>query len=211
MTGGDIIKRALDIVGALVALCLLSPLILVVAVLVRVRLGSPVLFRQARAGLHGAEFTFYKFRTMTDARDPDGTLLPDAARLTPLGRRLRGSTLDELPSLWNVLKGEMSLVGPRPLYPDYTALYSPEQARRLDVKPGLTGWAVIHGRNALGWDEKFRLDVWYVDHRSLGLDLRILLKTGLIILSRKGVSRQGHATMPRFTGHGDAGDGKGAP
>ena len=167
---------------------------------VRRKLGSPVLFTQVRPGLHGKSFRMVKFRTMTDARDASGALLPDAQRLTPFGRFLRASSLDELPELWNVLRGEMSLVGPRPLLMEYLPLYSPEQARRHEVRPGITGWAQINGRNAISWADKFALDVWYVDHRSLWLDLRILWMTVRKVLVRDGISAAGEATMPRFEG-----------
>nr|WP_291327235.1 sugar transferase [Acidovorax sp. 28-64-14] len=166
----------------------------------RRKLGSPAFFRQVRPGMHGQPFEMVKFRTMTDARGADGALLPDADRLTPFGRFLRASSLDELPELWNVLKGEMSLVGPRPLLMEYLPLYSPQQARRHEVRPGITGWAQVNGRNALGWDEKFKLDVWYVDHRSLWLDIKILWLTVKKVLVREGISAAGEATMPRFTG-----------
>ena len=194
------IKRIFDLVLALMAAILLAPVLAVVAVLVRTRLGSPVLFRQVRPGLHGQPFEMVKFRTMTDARGADGALLPDAGRLTPFGQFLRRASLDELPELWNVLRGEMSLVGPRPLLMQYLPLYSPAQARRHDVRPGVTGWAQVNGRNALSWDEKFAADVWYVDNRSLWLDLKILALTVLAVLGRKGISAAGEATMPPFTG-----------
>ncbi len=194
------LKRLFDITGATAALLLLSPVAITVAVLVRTRLGSPVLFVQERPGLHGKPFRMYKFRTMTDARDADGKLLPDSERLTAFGRWLRASSLDELPELINVLKGEMSLVGPRPLLMEYLPLYSPEQARRHDVPPGVTGWAQINGRNAISWEQKFELDVWYVDHRSLWLDIRILALTVWRVLRREGISAAGEATMPKFTG-----------
>jgi lipopolysaccharide/colanic/teichoic acid biosynthesis glycosyltransferase len=168
---------------------------------VRRKLGSPALFRQVRPGLHGRPFMMVKFRTMTDERGADGELLPDAQRLTAFGRFLRASSLDELPELWNVLRGEMSLVGPRPLLMEYLPLYSPEQARRHEVRPGITGWAQVNGRNAVSWDERFKLDVWYVDHRSLWLDLRILWLTVRKVLVREGISAQGEATMSRFTGN----------
>ncbi|HET6403730.1 MAG TPA: sugar transferase [Candidatus Thermoplasmatota archaeon] len=197
---GDGAKRLFDIVTSLALLVLALPVMLVVALLVRWRLGSPVLFRQTRAGLRGRPFELLKFRTMTDARGPDGALRSDEARLTRFGRFLRGTTLDELPELWNVLRGDMSLVGPRPLYVHYIPRYTAFQSRRLEVRPGLTGWAVVHGRNALGWEDRFRLDVWYVDHRSFALDLKILWRTALLVFSRKGVSAEGHATMPEFTG-----------
>jgi lipopolysaccharide/colanic/teichoic acid biosynthesis glycosyltransferase len=193
-------KRAFDIVvslGALVFLCI--PLLLLV-VLVRARLGSPVFFRQRRPGLAGRPFEVLKFRTMTDGRAADGSLLSDAQRLTPFGRFLRASSMDELPELWNVLKGEMSLVGPRPLLMDYLPLYSAEQARRHEVRPGITGWAQVNGRNALSWDEKFKLDVWYVDNRTMWLDIKILWLTVRKVLVREGISAEGEATMPRFTG-----------
>jgi lipopolysaccharide/colanic/teichoic acid biosynthesis glycosyltransferase len=167
---------------------------------VRRKLGSPVFFRQTRPGLYGRPFQMVKFRTMTDARGPDDQLLPDADRLTPFGRFLRASSLDELPELWNVLKGDMSLVGPRPLLVEYLPLYSPEQSRRHEARPGITGWAQVNGRNALNWDEKFKLDVWYVDHRSLWLDIKILWLTVRKVLVREGISAAGEATMSKFTG-----------
>lgn len=194
------LKRTFDLMLATVAAILLAPVLAVVALLVRSRLGSPVLFRQIRPGLDGKPFEMVKFRTMTDARGPDGALLPDAVRLTPFGQFLRRASLDELPELWNVLRGEMSLVGPRPLLVQYLPLYSPAQARRHDVRPGVTGWAQVNGRNALSWDEKFAADVWYVDNRSLWLDLKILALTVLAVLGRKGISAAGEATMPPFTG-----------
>lgn len=198
------LKRLLDVTGAAAGLLLLSPVVLTVAWLVRTRLGSPVLFVQVRPGLHGKPFRMYKFRTMTDARGPDGQLLPDADRLTAFGRLLRATSLDELPELINVLKGEMSLVGPRPLLMEYLPLYSPDQARRHEVRPGITGWAQINGRNAISWDEKFALDVWYVDHRSVWLDIRIIALTVWRVISREGISAAGEATMPRFKGgHSD--------
>jgi lipopolysaccharide/colanic/teichoic acid biosynthesis glycosyltransferase len=164
------------------------------------QLGTPILFRQVRPGRNGRLFKLAKFRTMTDERDASGGLLPDASRLTPFGRWLRATSLDELPSLWNVLKGDMSLVGPRPLLVEYLPLYSSEQARRHEVRPGITGWAQVNGRNALTWEQKFELDVWYVDHRSFWLDLRILLMTVRKVFVREGISAKGEATMPRFTG-----------
>jgi sugar transferase EpsL len=194
------VKRALDVAGAGLGLLVLSPVMLAVAVAVRATLGSPVLFRQTRPGLGGRPFDLYKFRTMRHAPGPDGHPLPDAERLTGLGRFLRSASLDELPELLNVLKGEMSLVGPRPLLMEYLPLYSPEQARRHEVRPGLTGWAQVNGRNALTWDERFRLDVWYVDHRSFLLDLKILAMTVASVFRREGISHAGHATMERFTG-----------
>jgi lipopolysaccharide/colanic/teichoic acid biosynthesis glycosyltransferase len=175
---------------------------ILLAILIRHQLGSPVLFRQARPGLLGKPFTMIKFRSMTDQRSADGKLLPDAQRLTSLGRFLRASSLDELPELWNVLRGEMSLVGPRPLLMDYLPHYTREQARRHEVRPGITGWAQINGRNAISWEDKFVLDVWYVDNQSLALDLRILMLTVARVLSRKGINGDGEATVSRFTGSG---------
>ena len=193
-------KRLFDITAAFAALLLLALPLALLTWQVRRKLGSPAFFRQVRPGMHGQPFEMVKFRTMTDARGPDGALLPDADRLTPFGRFLRASSLDELPELWNVLKGEMSLVGPRPLLMEYLPLYSPQQARRHEVRPGITGWAQVNGRNALGWDEKFKLDVWYVDHRSLWLDIKILWLTVKKVLVREGISAAGEATMPSFTG-----------
>ncbi|MDR1874556.1 MAG: sugar transferase [Synergistaceae bacterium] len=194
------LKRLFDVLGAVGGLTVLSPLFLLLAVLVRRRMGPPALFRQRRAGLLGKPFMLYKFRTMNDERDERGELLPDGERLTEFGKFLRRTSLDELPQLWNVLKGDMSLVGPRPLLPDYVPLYDGTQRRRLNVRPGITGWAQINGRNAIGWDEKFALDVWYVEHYSFGLDIRILLLTLVKILKREGISAAGEATMPRFKG-----------
>lgn len=193
-------KRLFDCVTAAVALVLLSPVILVIGYQVRRKLGAPVFFRQVRPGLYGEPFEMIKFRTMKDALDSEGHPLPDSQRLTPFGQFLRSSSLDELPELWNVLKGDMSLVGPRPLLMEYLPLYSAEQYRRHDVRPGVTGWAQINGRNAIGWDDKFKLDVWYVDNRSLRLDFKILLLTLKKVLARDGISADGEATMPRFTG-----------
>jgi sugar transferase EpsL len=193
-------KRVLDRTAAALLLVVASPLLAVIAVLVRARLGRPVLFRQPRPGLHGRPFTLLKFRTMTDARDRDGVLLPDADRLTRLGRALRASSLDELPELVNVVRGQMSLVGPRPLLMEYLDRYNTEQMRRHDVRPGITGWTQVSGRNALSWEEKFALDVWYVDHWSFALDLRILARTVPSLLARRGINRPGHATMPNFQG-----------
>ena len=194
------LKRLLDIAGALLGLLLLSPLFLGITLAVRRRMGPPALFSQLRAGLEGRPFRLYKFRSMTDARDGDGSLLPDADRLTPLGVFLRRTSLDELPQLWNVLCGAMSLVGPRPLLLEYVPLYDERQRKRLSVKPGITGWAQINGRNALTWEEKFELDVWYVEHRSLRLDLKILAATAWKVLRREGISAPGAATMPPFRG-----------
>jgi len=193
-------KRTFDVCGSVVALTLLSLPLLLLAWAVRLKLGSPVFFRQVRPGLHGKPFEMVKFRTMTSERGPDGQLLPDAVRLTPFGRFLRATSLDELPELWNVLKGDMSLVGPRPLLMEYLPLYTPEQARRHVVRPGITGWAQVNGRNAISWEDKFQLDVWYVDHRSLWLDIKILWLTVKKVLVRDGISAAGEATMPRFTG-----------
>ncbi|CAM5278680.1 undecaprenyl-phosphate glucose phosphotransferase [Thauera mechernichensis] len=194
------LKRLFDFLMALFGLLVLSPVLAILAWQIRKKLGSPVLFRQTRPGLHGKPFQMVKFRTMRDAIGPDGQPLPDAERMTPFGSFLRSASLDELPELWNVLKGDMSLVGPRPLLMEYLPLYSPEQARRHEVRPGVTGWAQINGRNALSWDEKFRLDVWYVDNQSFWLDLKILALTVKKVFVREGISAAGEATMPRFTG-----------
>jgi len=193
-------KRLLDLLAACTALIVLAPLLAVLAVLVRVKLGTPILFCQTRPGLYGRPFTLYKFRTMTDTRDAQGNLLPDAERLTPFGRFLRATSLDELPELWNVLTGDMSLVGPRPLLMQYLDRYTPEQARRHEVRPGITGWAQVNGRNALTWEQKFALDVWYVDHVSFWLDLKIIALTLWKILKREGISQPGQATMEEFRG-----------
>lgn len=193
-------KRLFDIVASFCALLLLSPIIAMVAWKISKNLGSPVLFRQTRPGLHGKPFEMVKFRTMKDATDAQGNSLPDAERMTPFGNKLRSSSLDELPELWNVLKGEMSLVGPRPLLMQYLPLYSPEQARRHEVRPGVTGWAQINGRNAISWEDKFKLDVWYVDNRSFWLDFKILLLTVKKVLIKDGISASDHVTMPEFIG-----------
>lgn len=193
-------KRFFDLLLASLALLLLGMPLLFLIWQVRRKLGSPVFFRQTRPGLHGKPFKMVKFRTMTDARGLDGQLLPDADRLTPFGRFLRASSLDELPELWNVLKGDMSLVGPRPLLVAYLPLYSPEQARRHAVRPGITGWAQVNGRNELSWDDKFKLDVWYVDHGSMWLDIKILWQTVRKVLVREGISAAGEATMSEFKG-----------
>lgn len=198
------IKSLFDSLAAILALLLLSPLLLLLGLLVRWRLGSPVLFRQQRPGYRERPFGLLKFRTMTNARDASGILLSDVERLTPFGRWLRATSMDELPELLNILRGEMSFIGPRPLLLQYLPLYSPEQARRHDVKPGFSGWAQINGRNALSWEEKFRLDVWYVDHQSLWLDLRIFLITVWKVIRREGISAPGDATMPLFRGDDDA-------
>lgn len=197
-------KSLFDRLASLGALLLLSPLLLVVAFLVRWRLGAPVLYRQQRPGYRVRPFWLLKFRTMTDARDATGALLPDAQRLTPLGRWLRATSIDELPELLNILRGEMSFIGPRPLLMQYLPLYTPEQARRHDVKPGFSGWAQINGRNAISWEEKFRLDGWYVDHQSFCLDLRIFLITIWKVIRREGISADGEATMVPFTGSAPA-------
>ena len=196
-------KRLLDILGSTVGLILLSPLFLILTVFIRRRMGPPAIFAHLRAGRRGEPFVLYKFRTMSDARDERGELLPDGERLTEFGRFLRRSSLDELPQLWNVLRGDMSLVGPRPLLTDYVPLYDGAQKKRLDVKPGITGWAQTNGRNALTWEEKFTLDVWYVEHHNLGLDVKILWRTFWKILKREGISAPGEATMPRFMGSGE--------
>lgn len=193
-------KRLFDLIAVIVTAPLWGAVVLAVAVLVRIKLGSPVFFRQKRPGRDEVIFELIKFRTMTDARGADGELLPDAVRLTAFGRWLRATSLDELPELLNVLRGEMSLVGPRPLLVQYLERYSATQRRRHEVPPGLTGWAQIHGRNGLDWEAKFALDVWYVDHRSLWLDLRILLRTVWQVLSRRGISAAGEATMAEFRG-----------
>lgn len=194
------IKRALDCLLALAGLAILWPLLLLVALLIYLRMGPPVLFTQQRPGLHGRPFTLYKFRTMRDARAADGGLLPDADRLTPFGRFLRSTSLDELPELLNVLKGDMSLVGPRPLLIEYLERYTPHQARRHEVRPGITGWAQVNGRNALSWEDRFDLDVWYVEHCSLWLDLKILALTIWKVLKREGISQNGQATVEYFQG-----------
>ena len=193
-------KRFFDLLLSSLALLVLCVPLLFLLWQVRRKLGSPVFFRQTRPGLNGRPFTMVKFRTMTDARGQDGQLLQDADRLTKFGRFLRASSLDELPELWNVLQGDMSLVGPRPLLMEYLPLYSPEEARRHDVRPGITGWAQVNGRNALSWQEKFKLDVWYADHQSLRLDIKILWMTVRKVLVREGISAPGNATMPVFFG-----------
>jgi sugar transferase EpsL len=197
------VKRAFDLTLALLALTALSPIMGLIALLVWLKSGAPVLFRQQRLGLQSKPFTLYKFRTMTDARDAQANLLPDAERLTPFGRFLRSTSLDELPELFNVLGGDMSLVGPRPLLMRYLDRYTPHQMRRHEVKPGITGWAQVNGRNALTWERKFALDVWYVDHWSLWLDLKIVVLTAWKILKQEGVSQPGCATMEEFTGTSD--------
>ena len=191
-------KRVLDVVLTVIALVLLAPIIAVVALAVRLRLGSPVIFRQARPGRQERLFTLIKFRTMVSA--PDAGPLNDDQRMTPLGSLLRSTSLDELPELWNVLRGEMSIVGPRPLLPEYLPLYTPEQRHRHDMRPGLTGWSQINGRNATTWEEQFAFDVWYVEHWSIGLDLKIIWRTIMVVLSRQGISQDGEVTRRPFTG-----------
>ena len=193
-------KRAVDLSLVLLAMVILTPVLVLVALIDRVKLGAPTLFRQQRPGLHGKPFILYKFRTMTNERDANGKLLSDTDRLTQFGRFLRATSLDELPELFNVLKGEMSLVGPRPLLMQYLPRYTPEQARRHEVKPGITGWAQVNGRNALTWEEKFALDVWYVDHVSFWLDVQIIAQTVWKVLRREGISQAGQATMEEFKG-----------
>jgi lipopolysaccharide/colanic/teichoic acid biosynthesis glycosyltransferase len=199
-------KRLFDLIAATAALIVLSPVLAVVAVLVAAKLGRPVLFRQQRSGLQGQPFRLAKFRSMTDAKDAEGRNLPDEVRLTAFGRRLRSTSLDELPSLWNVIRGEMSLVGPRPLHCSYDARYNPVQKRRLEARPGLTGWAQVNGRNALSWNDKFALDVWYVEHQSFWLDLRIIFRTVAAVFAARGIAAEGNATMPEFLGEADPGD-----
>ena len=193
-------KRIFDLFTSILVLVSLFPIILVTALLVRLKLGSPILFTQKRPGLNGNIFNLYKFRTMTDTNDSNGNLLPDVQRLTRFGQLLRSTSLDELPALWNVFKGEMSLVGPRPLLVEYLPLYSEEQTHRHDVRPGITGWAQVNGRNAISWDEKFKLDVWYVYNHSFWLDIKILLLTVKKVFIREGISADGEATMQKFTG-----------
>ncbi len=196
-----LIKWLIDRLMAAIALFLFSPLMVIIAIAVYWKMGSPVIFAQDRPGKNNRIFKFFKFRTMTDARDQDGQLLPDGDRLTPFGQWLRKTSLDELPQLWNVLKGDMSIVGPRPLLVSYLDLYTPEQARRHEVRPGITGWAQINGRNNITWQEKFDLDIWYVDNWSPWLDLKIILLTVWTVLQREGISQQGHATMEDFMGN----------
>lgn len=199
-----VVKRLFDIAVAGTTLVLLAPLLLVVATLVRLKLGQPVCFRQIRPGMRGIPFEMVKFRTMTNQRDELGRLSPDKERLTPFGQMLRATSVDELPELWNVLMGDMSLVGPRPLLMQYLDRYTTRQRRRLEVRPGITGWAQVNGRNALSWEEKFELDVWYVDNRTFLLDLKILMLTVLQVVRRHGISSEGHATMPEFQGSTEA-------
>ncbi|TCP52335.1 sugar transferase EpsL [Tumebacillus sp. BK434] len=193
-------KRLFDLTVSAVLLMVLSPVILITAYLIRQKLGSPVIFKQERPGLHGKLFSLYKFRSMTDERDENGELLPDDVRLTAFGKLVRKTSLDELPQLFNVLKGDISLVGPRPLLKEYLPLYTEEQARRHHVKPGITGWAQVNGRNAISWEEKFRLDVWYVDHQSFWLDLKILYMTLRKVVRSEGINQTGHVTIAKFQG-----------
>ena len=199
-----VVKRVFDLVVATVASIVLSPVLAVLAALVRHKLGRPVLFTQQRPGLHGRPFALVKFRTMTDDRDEQGELLPDEERLPPFGRFLRSTSLDELPELWNVIRGDMSLVGPRPLLMAYLDRYSPRQARRHEVRPGITGWGQVNGRNAPSWQERLEMDVWYVEHRSFWLDLRILIRTVVAVARRDGITADGHATAPYFPGNDDS-------
>lgn len=194
------LKRAFDIAASASALVVLSPVLAITAYKVKKELGSPVLFRQVRPGLHGKPFEMIKFRTMKDATDKEGNALPDSERLTDFGKRLRASSLDELPELWNVLKGDMSLVGPRPLLIEYLPLYNAEQAKRHNVRPGVTGYAQVNGRNSLSWEDKFKLDTWYVEHQSLWLDMKILLKTVIKVIIKDGINQSEEVTMTRFTG-----------
>jgi sugar transferase EpsL len=194
------IKRVLDVVAATIILIVATPMIAIIALLVRIKLGSPVLFRQQRPGLHGKPFTMLKFRTMTDERHEDGYLLPDQHRITSFGRFLRSTSLDELPELFNVLRGEMSLVGPRPLLMEYLDRYTADQMRRHDILPGITGWAAVNGRNMLSWEEKFTLDLWYVEHQSFGLDVKILILTIWKVLKREGINQSGREIVEKFRG-----------
>lgn len=198
-----VVKRLIDIIISLVAVIVLLPVYIILIILSFVILGKPVFFKQARPGLHGKIFYMYKFRTMTDARDEKGELLPDKDRLTPYGRFLRSTSLDELPELVNVLRGHMSLVGPRPLLVEYLDYYTPEQMRRHEMRPGITGWAQVNGRNAISWEEKFKLDVWYIDNWSLGLDIKILFLTIKKVFLREGISAEGSVTMEKFRGTPD--------
>lgn len=195
-----IVKRTFDLFISAFLIVVLSPVFLIIYLLIKAKLGSPALFRQERPGLYGKVFKMYKFRSMTDAKDAEGNLLPDSERLTGFGKLLRQTSLDELPELFNILKGDMSFVGPRPLLVRYLDRYTPEQARRHEVKPGLTGWAQVNGRNAISWEDKFKLDVWYVDHWTLWLDLKIFLMTIIKVLKREGISSAGEATMEEFMG-----------
>ncbi len=195
-----LVKRLFDIIASVAGLIVISPLLVVLVLLVRLKLGAPILFRQQRPGLGGEAFVIYKFRTMTDQRDASGNLLPDEQRLPAFGRFLRSTSFDELPELLNVLKGDMSIVGPRPLMMQYLGRYSPQQARRHEVKPGITGWAQINGRNTISWEDKFELDVWYVDNWTLWLDIKIILRSVWMVVAREGITQQGRATMDEFMG-----------
>ena len=206
--GVPVVKRVFDLASSFIGLILLSPILLILAILVWLKIGHPILYRQQRPGYRGKPFFIYKFRSMTNARNSDGDLLPDSERLTRLGRFLRSSSLDELPEIINILRGEMSWVGPRPLLMQYLERYTPEQMRRHDVLPGVTGWAQVNGRNVLSWQEKFHLDVWYVDHWNFWLDIRILLTSVGKVLRREGISQEGHATAEEFMGD-DALNGEG--
>lgn len=195
------LKRLFDLTISLLALLLALPLLVVLTLKVRINLGSPIFFKQSRPGLHSKIFSIYKFRSMTDVRGEDGSLLSDTERLTDFGRFLRSTSLDELPELWNVIKGDMSLVGPRPLLKEYMSLYSTEQLRRHEVRPGVSGWAQVNGRNAITWEEKFKYDVWYVENQSFWLDMKIIWMTIKKVFAREGISADGEATMPKFTGN----------
>jgi lipopolysaccharide/colanic/teichoic acid biosynthesis glycosyltransferase len=195
-------KRLFDVFISLTLLLVFSPVLFIVALLVCIKLGSPIFFTQIRPGLYGKPFKMFKFRTLTEERDQHGNYLPDAQRLTPFGSLLRSTSLDELPELWNVFKGDMSLVGPRPLLMEYLPLYTPQQFRRHEVRPGITGWAQINGRNALDWETRFQLDVYYVDHRSFGFDMKIIFRTAAKVIRREGIQQEGHATVSKFTGSG---------
>jgi len=201
VTSNFFLKRVIDILVSATALLILTPILALIALLIRLRMGSPVIFRQTRPGLYANPFVFYKFRTMTCDCDKNGCLLPDECRISELGQFLRRTSLDEFPQLWNVLKGDMSLVGPRPLLMDYLPLYTRQQARRHEIKPGITGWAQVNGRNDLTWEQKFELDVWYVDNWSLALDARILFLTIAMVLKREGINQHGRATVDAFRGH----------
>ena len=198
--GCKTMKRLFDLISSFIGLLFLLPVIILIVLLVRFKIGSPIFFKQARPGLNGEIFNMYKFRTMTDERDKNGVLLSDKDRLTKFGKILRSTSLDELPGLWSVLKGDMSLVGPRPLLVEYLPLYSEKQSRRHEVRPGITGWAQVNGRNAIGWDEKFDLDVWYVDNQSIWLDIKILWMTVKKVIIRDGISQNNHVTMDKFKG-----------
>lgn len=194
------VKRICDILGSFLGLVIFTPILIIIAWNIKKKLGSPIIFRQARPGMYGKTFEMIKFRSMRDAVDISGNTLPDSERLTPFGEKLRSTSLDELPGLWNVLKGDMSLVGPRPLLVEYLPLYSEEQSKRHNMKPGITGWAQVNGRNAISWEEKFKLDVWYVENQSLFLDIKILLLTVKKVFIRDGISADGEATMSKFNG-----------